>query len=224
MTEAHPAVANPQAAPAIEWVRPPVQDRSQRTLLRLLDATAVLLDERPFEAIGVTDIVKRANSSVGAFYARFSSKDAVLHSLHERYNDELRATADRALEPTAWDGVPFPEVTARFCEFVVQSHIQQAGLRRALLMASARDDVHRARDIELGTFVAGRIACLLERRRTDITHDDPALASDFIHRILFSILDQALIFDGTPAGRRLDPDQMSAQLNRTLLGYLGTQP
>src|SRR5690606_7338328 len=106
MVAAARVTSKSKAPPAIEWVRPPVQDRSQRTLLRLLEATAQLLEERSFEDVGVTDIVKRAHSSVGAFYARFASKDAVLHSLHERYDEESRATAERALDTETWEGVP----------------------------------------------------------------------------------------------------------------------
>lgn len=207
-------------APAIEWVRPPVQDRSQRTLLRLLEATASLLEERSFEAIGVTDIVKRAHSSVGAFYARFASKDAVLHSLHERYDEESRATAERALDPETWEGVPVAEVVERFCDFMVKSHEEKAGLRRALLIAAAHDEVHRDRAVALGAFVTRCVRVLLEQRKAEIGHPSPELAADFTHRILFAVLDQELVFGREPAGRRMSAEEMVRELTHTLVGYL----
>lgn len=209
-----------KVAPKIEWVRPPVQDRSQRTLLRLLEASAELLEERSFEAIGVTDIVKRAQSSVGAFYARFQSKDAVLHSLHERYAEESRATAERALDPETWDGVPLAEVVERFCDFVVGAHEQKAGLRRALLIASAHDDLHRARSVDVSTFVTGCIRRLFEQRKAELGHPDVAVAADFVHRVVFSVLDQELVFGEQPAGRRLTHEDMVRELTHTLVGYL----
>lgn len=207
-------------APAIEWVRPPVQDRSQRTLLRLLEASATLLEERSFEAIGVTDIVKRASSSVGAFYARFQSKDAVLHSLHERYGEESRATAERALDPETWDGVPLAEVVQRFCDFVVRAHVEKAGLRRALLIAAAHDDVHRARAVQVAAFVTGKMRALFQQRRDELGHPDPAAAADFVHRMVFSVLDQELLFGREPAGRRMSEEDMVRELTHAVLGYL----
>lgn len=212
--------ARGKGAPAIEWVRPPVQDRSQRTLLRLLEASAALLEERSFEAIGVTDIVRRAQSSVGAFYARFPSKDAVLHSLHERYVEESRATADSALDPETWDGVPLAEVVERFCDFVVQAHEEKGGLRRALLIASAHDEVHRARSVEVSAYVTGRIRRLLEQRQDELGHPDVAVAADFVHRLVFAALDQELVFGKAPAGTRLSREEMVRELTHTVLGYL----
>ena len=79
--------------PDLVWVRAPQQARSQATLGRLLDATEKLLDDRPFDELAVADICKAASSSVGAFYARFPDKTALLHVLHERLCDEARATA-----------------------------------------------------------------------------------------------------------------------------------
>lgn len=209
-----------KTAPAIEWVRPPVQDRSQRTLLRLLEASAALLEERSFEAIGVNDIVKRAQSSVGAFYARFQSKDAVLHSLHERYAEEARATAERALDPETWDGVPLVEVVERFCDFVVQAQEAKAGLRRALLIASAHDELHRARSVEVSTFVTACIRRLLEQRKSELGHPDVVVAADFVHRVVFSVLDQELVFGAQPAGQRLAHEEKVRELTHALIGYL----
>lgn len=209
-----------KATPTIEWVRPPVQDRSQRTLLRLLEASAALLEERSFEAIGVTDIVRRAQSSVGAFYARFQSKDAVLHSLHERYVEESRATAEQALDPGAWEGVPLAEVVERFCEFVVRSHEEKRGLRRALLIASAHHELHRERSVALGAYVVACIRRLLEQRKHELGHPDVDVAADFVHRLIFAVLDQELVFGAEPAGRRLSSEALVRELTQSLVGYL----
>jgi len=56
----------------------PRQARAQATLERFFEATVELLQTRPFEALSVAEIVSRANASVGAFYKRFSSKQALL--------------------------------------------------------------------------------------------------------------------------------------------------
>ena len=69
-------------------VHPPQQERSRRTLRRILSATERLLLKRPFEDIGVQEIVRAARTSVGSFYARFDDKAALLTALYERYDDD----------------------------------------------------------------------------------------------------------------------------------------
>ena len=69
----------------LEWVTPPQQVRTHATLGKLLDAAESLLDEKSWSEISVAEIAAKADSSVGAFYRRFSDKDALLHSIHERF-------------------------------------------------------------------------------------------------------------------------------------------
>jgi AcrR family transcriptional regulator len=53
----------------------------------------------------VADIVREARSSVGVFYSRFADKDALLHTLDERFADELVITVERHFsDPAAWAG------------------------------------------------------------------------------------------------------------------------
>ena len=54
---------------------PPKQARSQRTLERILQAAEELVLEKGLASVSVPDIVARANSSVGGFYARFEDKN-----------------------------------------------------------------------------------------------------------------------------------------------------
>jgi len=51
---------------------------------RILGAAEELLREEPFESVTVAEIVRRADSSVGAFYARFPAKAALLSALYAR--------------------------------------------------------------------------------------------------------------------------------------------
>jgi len=69
--------------------RDPIQQRSRKTMERILAATERLLRDRPFERIAVADIVRRAHASIGAFYARFEDKEALLPHLYARYDESL---------------------------------------------------------------------------------------------------------------------------------------
>jgi len=57
----------------------------------LIDTTFALLDDKEFDDISIAELAQKAGYSVGAFYARFRSKDElfdamVMHHLHNRRN------------------------------------------------------------------------------------------------------------------------------------------
>lgn len=60
----------------------------------------------PFEEgghrdVSITEVARRAGSSVGGFYARFRSKDELLRALEE-YHLELRVLLDALAAPETW--------------------------------------------------------------------------------------------------------------------------
>jgi AcrR family transcriptional regulator len=66
-------------------IRKPQQDRSRETLTRMFDAAERLMAERPFEKVTVQQIVKEAGTTTGAFYTRFTDKDALLEAMHAQH-------------------------------------------------------------------------------------------------------------------------------------------
>jgi AcrR family transcriptional regulator len=60
---------------------PTKQERSRKTRDALIAAAWKLLEAHPWQVISINDIVRSAGSSVGAFYARFTDKEALLESL-----------------------------------------------------------------------------------------------------------------------------------------------
>jgi AcrR family transcriptional regulator len=82
----------------VEWVRPTHQVRSQETLERILEAAEEIVAEKGFDNATVSEIVRRAKSSVGAMYARFNDKDSLLVCLHQRFCEQALATTQAALE------------------------------------------------------------------------------------------------------------------------------
>src|SRR5687768_6072455 len=105
--------------PRLEWVRPPRQERSQKTLERILDAAELLFGKKGYERTSVAEICAAAGSSVGAFYARFPDKQALLHQMHERFCEQAIATAEAVLEPSRWRGVATTEFLRASLGFLV---------------------------------------------------------------------------------------------------------
>ena len=129
----------------LQWVRPPQQARSQETLDRILEAAGTLVSEKGFEDATVGDIVRRAGSSVGAFYARFRDKEGLLYALSDRYLAEATATADDALDPERWEGASVAEIIAEVVRFLVVSYRERAGLMRAFVVRNHTDLEVRSR-------------------------------------------------------------------------------
>ncbi len=111
----------------VEWVKPTHQARSQETLERLLDAAEELVSERGFDNATVSEIVRRAKSSVGAMYARFNDKDSLLVCLHERFCEQALATTDMALDPQRWEGAAIADILTTTTPFLVHTYHHKRG-------------------------------------------------------------------------------------------------
>ena len=215
----------------LRWVRPPRQVRSQETLDRILDTAEVLVAEKGFEDTHVADMARRAESSVGAFYARFRDKEGLLYALYERYLEQALATADEALDPDRWDGADIPEIFSSVARFLVSIYRERAGLIRAFVIRNHTDEDFRARQERLSHTVSRKLAALLLVRAGAITHPDPARAAEFGLTLVFSTLESVLLFGElrSSALATMNDDELAAELTRAYLAYLGvstapTQP
>ena len=208
----------------VEWVRPPRQTRSQETLERLLDAAEEVFGERGFEAATVAEVVRRARSSVGAMYARFTDKDALLSCLHERFCEEALATADLALDADRWEGASIAEIFAEVIPFLVAVYQEKRGLVRAFIVRGSGDPAFAETASRLGKYISQRLTELVLDRREEINHPDPAVAVDFGLRMMFDTLDQSTLFAGVERMTHpLTPPQVSRELIRLYLSYLGVE-
>ena len=131
------------ATSSVKWAHPRTQARSEETLARILDATESLLMQRRFEDISVGEIVRQSRSSVGAFYARFPDKDALLGCLYERFRKELAALTDAMFDPARWQNESLDAVLATAVPFLVQLHRERQGLLRAFAARACSDERFR---------------------------------------------------------------------------------
>lgn len=87
-------------------VREPLQDRSRRTLERLVASAARLLEASGPDAVTVTGVTREARTSVGAFYARFSGKEEMVRYLGERWLGEALEQWRAVASEVESEGVP----------------------------------------------------------------------------------------------------------------------
>ena len=169
-------------------MRPARQERSQRTLERLLDAAEVVIREKGFADAGVADIARRADCSVGTFYRRFRDKRALLHALDERFAEEFRATMEEAVAPERWQGAPIVEILAGYIEFALKQGRTSASLQRAALVMSVRDAAFAERHMRLVRELHERLRGLLWERCDEIGRPEPAVAIEFVLEQLRTML------------------------------------
>jgi AcrR family transcriptional regulator len=207
---------------ALRWVHPPRQQRSRKTLDRILDAAEALVSEKGFEDTPVAEIVRRAGSSVGAFYTRFEDKDALLSALYERYYEQAIATADITLDPARWEGASIREILDSVIRFLVEIYREQAGLIRAFVLRHYTSPEFRQKRERLSRDVNERLSALLLERRDEIRHPDPELAAVFGLTLVFNALDGAILFGQTHSDvLPLSDDALAAELARAYGNYLG---
>jgi AcrR family transcriptional regulator len=71
------------------------QKRSQKTYDALIRTTFKLLQQREFDEISIAELAQKAGYSVGAFYARFRSKDELFDALLAQHIEDRRAARTR---------------------------------------------------------------------------------------------------------------------------------
>jgi len=216
------AVIPPMYAPAPP-VREPRQERARKTLVRILDVTERMLEERRFEEISVSAIVRAAGTSVGAFYARFRDKDALLPALYARYDEWIRERALGLESEQPWQGRNL-ESTVRWLvgELVELFRTRRYLLRAMTLHARLRpekiDAETRARRENQMRFL--RVA-LLECKH-EIQHPDPERAVELAIFMAASLCREWLLFHDAPhaATTGVDESEVARELERQMLGYL----
>jgi AcrR family transcriptional regulator len=66
------------------------QKRSQVTYDTLIETAFVLLEDKEFDDVSIAELAQEAGYSVGAFYARFRSKDELFDAMVVRHLDDRR--------------------------------------------------------------------------------------------------------------------------------------
>jgi AcrR family transcriptional regulator len=214
-------MSNP--AKSLSSVSPPRQARSRATLERLLDAAEALIRERGLGGLSVPEVVRRAKSSTGSFYARFQDKNALLRALEERFFANLEALVDSLLDEARWRDVPTPELVAVCVREMLRSVEAHAELVRAFVARSAQQPGFEAEAMRFRERVVRGFRSLLLARRDEMRHPDPELAMDLALEGAFAFMQSRILSGGRPlvAGPLIDDTRLERELVRQFLAYVG---
>ena len=208
-------------------VRPPQQARSRATLDRFVAAALALVGERRFEDAPVAEIARRARASVGAFYARFPDKDALVEFMNERMFHAGRENWDAFLAPDRWRDRGVAEVVEGFVRHVVRKRRAHRGVLRALsLYARSRPAPgFLEHATALNRHVHRRLRELLLERKHEIGNPAPERAIAFGLLMVDSATRDAILFDEVAQVPGKPSDAFLArELSAAWLAYLGVRP
>ena len=163
-------------------VRVPKQARSQRTLERILEAAEALVLEKGLAHVSIPDIVARAGSSVGGFYARFKDKSALLRALEERQYENLRKLLDEVVQPERWQDRDLIDTARGLIHVLVETVNAQRGLIEAILFRAGSDPSFREHSLTFRRLVTHRLTALFLSRQDEISHPDPEVAAQRLGR------------------------------------------
>jgi AcrR family transcriptional regulator len=197
----------------------PKQKRGHETRARLIGACLRLVENRPFEQISIAEIAAEAGMSVGNFYRRFRSKEAILPDLFDAY--EARYAAFSAEMRRVEDfGHPDLDVRVRALVHHTMSLFRESrGLIRSLNLFS---QLHPELVPPAALERRGQLLESLGELFEGAGPGDPILKGKVAAMCLISTLREQVVYpDQAPAAAvELDDDDLAAQLVEMVVRYV----
>jgi AcrR family transcriptional regulator len=191
-----------------DGVRPVKQPRGRRTRDRLLSAGQKLICQRAIDALSVADIARAADCSVGAFYLRFSDKDAFFRALIAEYLAEGRA-ATLALFATYDDDRLISAIVMNTADrFRRYTGLIRSAISKRMVDATVWDPIRRN-----GHFTADRFIEWLAGRRGRALTAGEEITVRFAFQVLFGTLNNALV--NQPGPLDIEDPAFLVQLERS---------
>lgn len=204
-----------------QYVLPTQQERSRATLDRILDATESLLQERLFDDITIAAIVERAGCSVGAFYSRVRTKDALLKYLRERLYADIQQQLGANVDVERWASVPIVERVRLVARMAVDNNRDKLGVLRTVVLQAQRDEPFRIRGRAFQEQILQTVVTFWTLNPADIHHSDQAAAARFGFVMLNGLMREAYLFgEMWPDFGQRDEAAFVEQIVSAVMGYL----
>ncbi|NNE06601.1 MAG: TetR/AcrR family transcriptional regulator [Xanthomonadales bacterium] len=202
-------------------VRPARQARSAKTRDAILKVVERRIRDGSFETATVQQIVNEANSSVGAFYGRFSDKTAALYSFYEDRCEALESSVAELFKPKPADDVA--AVLARFIDFMVRHTMKNEPFLRASrpYFSSAKETPFQLRARQLNSRLYQHLLGVLQRHREDFGHPEPETAALFLLALIGGLTRDALLTGKKLTRQKMYAEAFISELERAVFGYLG---
>jgi AcrR family transcriptional regulator len=174
-----------------------------------------------------SEIADEARVSVGSFYTRFTSKEALLDVLHERYERERSEFLDSAFREA---DLPQHQLGARarmVVAAIVSLFRSRRGVLRSLILRYWRAPAAASREtLERVDIIITSAEAVLLGARGEIRHRDPDLAVRIAVSTALAACREAIVLrpKTLPGSWEVSDEALTAELGSMLHAYLTTPP
>jgi AcrR family transcriptional regulator len=206
-----------------EWLVPPRQARSRKSLEAVLSAAETLFTSKGYEATSISDIGALAGVSTGSIYSRFPDKDAILQVIHDSFSKALTDTSADAFSPEAWLTASAAEIVMAMVDRFFFAYRSYPGIlclieRQRLVNPAVDERARKWNNLSIAKFQA-----LLKSRAAEIPHPDTDHAVTVVHYLLHQTLAMTALFEQENASPpfRLADDRFERDMMQMALRYFG---
>jgi AcrR family transcriptional regulator len=192
----------------------PKQARARQTWEKILNATALLLDDKGFDGINTNLIAEKAEVNISAIYKYFPNKYAIVSTLAIRLNDKqtyLTLEYIRGLESsTSWQ-----DMLSGMVDTMIEGTRNEIGLialQSAMLATPGLKAIYRNSNKE----VAKVFLEAFEKCGVLLPKNKKQLIGNCVGEIVPAMLDYSV-----SKGKRFDP-KVIEELKRMQIGYIST--
>lgn len=202
----------------------PRQERSRLTAERITAAALALLERKSFAELTVVEIARKAGVSVGGFYARFPSKQALLQYFDATIVEGILERAARELDSERLTGADARTVVTTYIRLAVsmfrrhRAVLQQVALRSR----TSTDPSFKQRIRKANAFLHGRFRALLEERSAELGHPEPRVAIDLGLTFVSAAMREYVLFaEFRPDFASIADARLVRELSDAFCAYLG---
>ena len=201
----------------------PQQDRSRRTVERLLVAAEQLLGEVGHAGFTIPELSRRAGISIGTVYKRFATKDELLRAVMQRVEREEMTVLER-WEDEDWASLDSHLVVERVVGDLSRTWREHAPAMRGAMIRRLQtpdDDPFLNQGLSIMSRDSERFCGVIMTHADEIIHRDAEQAVDFAFRLIIGVCARcAARAIETIAPHPLSWEEMTARLSESVTSYL----
>ena len=202
-------------ADTVNGVRPAQQARSKKRRDDLLDAGLGLLRQKSLDELTIQEIAKSCDSSVGAFYSRFTNKEGFFKALQSREVEKTRVRFRGGLSGEVMRPLTPRQRVQQFVETVVREVRNMQGILYASLKhESVQPDSwtpHHSSSVILAELA---VQWLCKESEQPVSEEKVKIAA----QLIFGVLVDAMLH--RPGPIQLEDPELTVELGIMMSRYL----